>query len=105
MSYFSGVYLTLEQRSDFSLISCYGVLQPSCDCTEDCSCTCSKCSTFKANREESHTPDRQMDGKSHLEDLPWEKLAINSLCYWYQRSLRYADTIVILAEPVFRLLI
>uniref|UniRef100_A0A669EM12 ATP-binding cassette, sub-family A (ABC1), member 4a n=1 Tax=Oreochromis niloticus TaxID=8128 RepID=A0A669EM12_ORENI len=45
----AGFYLTLVRRMN-------------CDCTEDCSCTCSKCSTFKANREESHTPDRQMDG-------------------------------------------
>uniref|UniRef100_A0A087XU94 P-type phospholipid transporter n=1 Tax=Poecilia formosa TaxID=48698 RepID=A0A087XU94_POEFO len=28
----------------------------------DCLCKCSKCSKFKVNQEESHTPDRQLDG-------------------------------------------
>ncbi|XP_005744934.1 retinal-specific phospholipid-transporting ATPase ABCA4a isoform X1 [Pundamilia nyererei] len=52
----AGFYLTLVRRMK------HDTLKPSCDCTEDCSCVCSKCSTFKANQEESHTPDRQMDG-------------------------------------------
>uniref|UniRef100_A0A3P9NX15 ATP-binding cassette, sub-family A (ABC1), member 4a n=1 Tax=Poecilia reticulata TaxID=8081 RepID=A0A3P9NX15_POERE len=45
----AGFYLTLVRRMN-------------CDCTQDCSCKCSKCSKFKANQEESHTPDRQLDG-------------------------------------------
>uniref|UniRef100_A0A665X1X1 P-type phospholipid transporter n=1 Tax=Echeneis naucrates TaxID=173247 RepID=A0A665X1X1_ECHNA len=34
----------------------------SCDCTEECSCNCSKCAKFKVNMEESQAADRQMDG-------------------------------------------
>uniref|UniRef100_A0A3P9LUM4 P-type phospholipid transporter n=1 Tax=Oryzias latipes TaxID=8090 RepID=A0A3P9LUM4_ORYLA len=44
----AGFYLTLVRRMK-------------CDCTQDCSCKCSKCSKFKANHEETKTSDRQMD--------------------------------------------
>uniref|UniRef100_A0A3Q1EAA0 ATP-binding cassette, sub-family A (ABC1), member 4a n=1 Tax=Acanthochromis polyacanthus TaxID=80966 RepID=A0A3Q1EAA0_9TELE len=53
----AGFYLTLVRRMK------HDALKTSCDCTEDCSCTCSKCSKFKAEQEESQAPDRQMDGK------------------------------------------
>lgn len=43
--------------------SLHCVLQASCDCTEDCSCKCSKCSKFKVNQQESQDTDRKMDGK------------------------------------------
>ncbi|XP_051796407.1 retinal-specific phospholipid-transporting ATPase ABCA4a [Acanthochromis polyacanthus] len=52
----AGFYLTLVRRMK------HDALKTSCDCTEDCSCTCSKCSKFKAEQEESQAPDRQMDG-------------------------------------------
>ncbi|XP_028288502.1 retinal-specific phospholipid-transporting ATPase ABCA4a [Parambassis ranga] len=52
----AGFYLTLVRR-----MKC-DTPKASCDCTEDCSCNCSKCSKFKANQEENQTPDRQMDG-------------------------------------------
>ncbi|XP_075869832.1 retinal-specific phospholipid-transporting ATPase ABCA4a [Nelusetta ayraudi] len=52
----AGFYLTLVRRmkQDNAKVSC--------DCTEDCSCVCSKCSKFKGNQEESQTAGRQMDG-------------------------------------------
>ncbi|XP_075994204.1 retinal-specific phospholipid-transporting ATPase ABCA4a [Genypterus blacodes] len=52
----AGFYLTLvrRMRSDTP--------KTSCDCTEDCSCKCSKCSQGKEGQEESQVPDRQMDG-------------------------------------------
>ncbi|KAM4718470.1 retinal-specific phospholipid-transporting ATPase ABCA4a isoform 3-T3 [Anableps anableps] len=52
----AGFYLTLVRRMK------HETPNASCDCTQDCSCKCSKCSKFKANQEESHTPDRQLDG-------------------------------------------
>ncbi|KAK2858624.1 hypothetical protein Q5P01_003244 [Channa striata] len=52
----AGFYLTLVRRMK------HDPAKASCDCTKDCSCNCSKCSKFKANQEESKTPDRQMDG-------------------------------------------
>ncbi|XP_008296944.1 retinal-specific ATP-binding cassette transporter-like [Stegastes partitus] len=52
----AGFYLTLVRRMK------HDALKTSCDCTEDCSCKCSKCSKFKADQEESQAPDRQMDG-------------------------------------------
>ncbi|XP_044195655.1 retinal-specific phospholipid-transporting ATPase ABCA4a [Thunnus albacares] len=51
----AGFYLTLVRRMKHDT-------KASCDCTEDCSCKCSKCSKFKASQEESQAPDRQMDG-------------------------------------------
>uniref|UniRef100_A0A8C4IEI0 ATP-binding cassette, sub-family A (ABC1), member 4a n=1 Tax=Dicentrarchus labrax TaxID=13489 RepID=A0A8C4IEI0_DICLA len=52
--------------SPIFLKNCFGagfyLTLANCDCTDDCSCTCSKCSKFKVNQEESQTPDRQMDG-------------------------------------------
>uniref|UniRef100_A0A8C4IBY4 P-type phospholipid transporter n=1 Tax=Dicentrarchus labrax TaxID=13489 RepID=A0A8C4IBY4_DICLA len=53
----AGFYLTLVRRMK------HDTPKANCDCTDDCSCTCSKCSKFKVNQEESQTPDRQMDGK------------------------------------------
>ncbi|XP_029935000.1 retinal-specific phospholipid-transporting ATPase ABCA4a isoform X2 [Myripristis murdjan] len=52
----AGFYLTLVRRMN------YDAPKVKCDCTEDCSCKCSKCSKFKENQEENQTPDRQMDG-------------------------------------------
>ncbi|XP_027860620.1 retinal-specific phospholipid-transporting ATPase ABCA4a isoform X2 [Xiphophorus couchianus] len=52
----AGFYLTLVRRMK------HEPPNASCDCTQDCSCKCSKCSKFKANQEESQTPDRQLDG-------------------------------------------
>uniref|UniRef100_A0A8C4NXX6 P-type phospholipid transporter n=1 Tax=Dicentrarchus labrax TaxID=13489 RepID=A0A8C4NXX6_DICLA len=52
----AGFYLTLVRRMK------HDTPKANCDCTDDCSCTCSKCSKFKVNQEESQTPDRQMDG-------------------------------------------
>ncbi|XP_044032286.1 retinal-specific phospholipid-transporting ATPase ABCA4a isoform X2 [Siniperca chuatsi] len=52
----AGFYLTLVRRMK------HDTPKASCDCTEDCSCQCSKCSKFKVNQEESQTPDRRMDG-------------------------------------------
>ncbi|KAG7216739.1 hypothetical protein INR49_021122 [Caranx melampygus] len=52
----AGFYLTLVRRMK------HDTPKTSCDCTEDCSCTCSKCSKFKANTEESQAAGRQMDG-------------------------------------------
>ncbi|KAM6900621.1 retinal-specific phospholipid-transporting ATPase ABCA4a [Xenentodon cancila] len=52
----AGFYLTLVRRMK------HDTLKTSCDCAEDCSCKCSKCSTFKANQEESQVADRQMEG-------------------------------------------
>ncbi|KAM9839656.1 retinal-specific phospholipid-transporting ATPase ABCA4a [Aulostomus maculatus] len=52
----AGFYLTLVRRMKHS------APKAGCDCTETCSCTCSKCSNFKANQEESQAADRQMDG-------------------------------------------
>ncbi|CAN9506482.1 unnamed protein product [Ophioblennius macclurei] len=52
----AGFYLTVVRRMKPD------TPKASCDCTEDCSCNCSKCSKFKANQEESQAPDRQMDG-------------------------------------------
>ncbi|KAM8731035.1 retinal-specific phospholipid-transporting ATPase ABCA4a isoform 2-T2 [Acanthopagrus schlegelii] len=52
----AGFYLTLVRRMK------HDKPKASCDCTEDCSCTCSKCSKFKVDQGESQTPDRQMDG-------------------------------------------
>ncbi|XP_058488295.1 retinal-specific phospholipid-transporting ATPase ABCA4a isoform X2 [Solea solea] len=49
----AGFYLTLVRRMK------YNTPNTNCDCTEDCSCKCSKCSKFKVNMEESQT---QMDG-------------------------------------------
>ncbi|XP_041823569.1 retinal-specific phospholipid-transporting ATPase ABCA4-like [Melanotaenia boesemani] len=52
----AGFYLTLvrQMKPDTP--------KTGCDCTQDCSCICSKCSKFKADQEESQPPDRQMDG-------------------------------------------
>ncbi|XP_078147403.1 retinal-specific phospholipid-transporting ATPase ABCA4a isoform X1 [Centroberyx gerrardi] len=50
----AGFYLTLVRRMKDDGVKC--------DCTEDCSCKCSKCSKFKEGQEESQSPDRQMDG-------------------------------------------
>ncbi|XP_047205481.1 retinal-specific phospholipid-transporting ATPase ABCA4a isoform X2 [Girardinichthys multiradiatus] len=52
----AGFYLTLVRRRK------HEIPNASCDCTQDCSCKCSKCSKFKALQEESHTSDRQLDG-------------------------------------------
>ncbi|XP_071341979.1 retinal-specific phospholipid-transporting ATPase ABCA4-like isoform X2 [Trachinotus anak] len=52
----AGFYLTLVRRMK------HDTPRTSCDCTEDCSCKCSKCSKFKVNMEESQAADRQMDG-------------------------------------------
>ncbi|RVE58979.1 hypothetical protein OJAV_G00199670 [Oryzias javanicus] len=52
----AGFYLTLVRRMK------HDPPKPSCDCTQECSCKCSKCSKFKANQEETKTSDRQMDG-------------------------------------------
>ncbi|XP_069369174.1 retinal-specific phospholipid-transporting ATPase ABCA4-like isoform X2 [Paralichthys olivaceus] len=52
----AGFYLTLVRRIK------HDALKVSCDCTEDCSCKCSKCSEFKMNTEETQAADRQMDG-------------------------------------------
>ncbi|XP_069554079.1 retinal-specific phospholipid-transporting ATPase ABCA4a isoform X2 [Brachyistius frenatus] len=52
----AGFYLTLVRRIK------HDMPKASCDCTEDCSCKCSKCSKFKENQEESQAPDRQMEG-------------------------------------------
>ncbi|XP_036935186.1 retinal-specific phospholipid-transporting ATPase ABCA4a isoform X1 [Acanthopagrus latus] len=52
----AGFYLTLVRRMK------HDKPKAGCDCTEDCSCTCSKCSKFKGDQGESQTPDRQMDG-------------------------------------------
>ncbi|GLD55049.1 retinal-specific ATP-binding cassette transporter-like protein [Lates japonicus] len=52
----AGFYLTLVRRMK------QDTPKASCDCTEDCSCNCSKCSKFKANVEEIQAADRQMDG-------------------------------------------
>ncbi|XP_035980943.1 retinal-specific phospholipid-transporting ATPase ABCA4 isoform X2 [Fundulus heteroclitus] len=52
----AGFYLTLVRRMK------HETPNAGCDCTQDCSCTCSKCSKFKANQEESPSPDRQLDG-------------------------------------------
>ncbi|XP_068199948.1 retinal-specific phospholipid-transporting ATPase ABCA4a isoform X2 [Antennarius striatus] len=52
----AGFYLTLVRRMK------HDAPKASCDCTEDCSCKCSKCSKFKGNQEESQTTERQMDG-------------------------------------------
>ncbi|MED6237895.1 Retinal-specific ATP-binding cassette transporter [Ataeniobius toweri] len=52
----AGFYLTLVRRMK------HEIPNASCDCTQDCSCKCSKCSKFKALQEESHTSDRQLDG-------------------------------------------
>ncbi|KAM3593267.1 uncharacterized protein V6R79_008809 [Siganus canaliculatus] len=51
----AGFYLTLVRRMKHEA-------PKACDCTNDCSCQCSKCSKFKVNQEENQTPDRQMDG-------------------------------------------
>lgn len=40
-------------------------LQSSCDCTDDCSCNCSKCSKFKSSQE-AQAADRQLDGKDKV---------------------------------------
>ncbi|KAE8280049.1 Retinal-specific ATP-binding cassette transporter [Larimichthys crocea] len=52
----AGFYLTLVRRMKDD------TPKVSCDCTEDCSCECSKCSKFKVDQEESQATDRQMDG-------------------------------------------
>ncbi|XP_031735235.1 retinal-specific phospholipid-transporting ATPase ABCA4-like isoform X3 [Anarrhichthys ocellatus] len=52
----AGFYLTLVRRIKDN------TPKASCDCTDDCSCTCSKCSKFKVDQEESQPQDRQMDG-------------------------------------------
>ncbi|XP_035474924.1 retinal-specific phospholipid-transporting ATPase ABCA4 isoform X1 [Scophthalmus maximus] len=52
----AGFYLTLVRRMK------QDTPKASCDCTEDCSCKCSKCSKFKVNTEENQAADRQMDG-------------------------------------------
>ncbi|XP_039982421.1 retinal-specific phospholipid-transporting ATPase ABCA4a [Xiphias gladius] len=52
----AGFYLTLVRRMK------HDAPKASCDCTEDCSCECSKCSKFKANTEERQAADGQMDG-------------------------------------------
>ncbi|XP_030254763.1 retinal-specific phospholipid-transporting ATPase ABCA4a isoform X2 [Sparus aurata] len=57
----AGFYLTLVRRMK------HDTPKAGCDCTEDCSCTCSKCSKFKVDQGESQTPDRQMDG--NLENI------------------------------------
>ncbi|XP_035808253.2 retinal-specific phospholipid-transporting ATPase ABCA4a isoform X2 [Amphiprion ocellaris] len=54
----AGFYLTLVRRMK------HDALKTSCDCTEDCSCKCSKCSKFKVDQEERQAPDRQMDGNT-----------------------------------------
>ncbi|XP_054620921.1 retinal-specific phospholipid-transporting ATPase ABCA4a isoform X3 [Dunckerocampus dactyliophorus] len=51
----AGFYLTLVRRMK------YGGGDADV-CAENCSCKCSKCLKFKATREETLTPDRQMDG-------------------------------------------
>nr|XP_057916447.1 retinal-specific phospholipid-transporting ATPase ABCA4a [Doryrhamphus excisus] len=51
----AGFYLTLVRRMKSS--------NGDADvCAENCSCKCSKCLKFKADQEETATPDRQMDG-------------------------------------------
>ncbi|XP_068603937.1 retinal-specific phospholipid-transporting ATPase ABCA4-like [Brachionichthys hirsutus] len=52
----AGFYLTLVRRMR------HDAPKVSCDCTEDCSCKCSKCSKFQVSPEESQTTGRQMDG-------------------------------------------
>ncbi|XP_033494779.1 retinal-specific phospholipid-transporting ATPase ABCA4a isoform X1 [Epinephelus lanceolatus] len=52
----AGFYLTLVRRMK------QDTLKASCDCTQDCSCKCTKCLKFKVNQEENPSPDRQMDG-------------------------------------------
>ncbi|XP_015230454.1 PREDICTED: retinal-specific ATP-binding cassette transporter-like [Cyprinodon variegatus] len=52
----AGFYLTLVRKMK------HETPNAGCDCTQDCSCKCSKCSKFKANQEENRTPDRQLDG-------------------------------------------
>ncbi|XP_072234331.1 retinal-specific phospholipid-transporting ATPase ABCA4a [Leuresthes tenuis] len=53
----AGFYLTLVRRMKHDNIK-----QASCDCTQDCSCKCSKCLKFKASQEESQSPGRKLDG-------------------------------------------
>ncbi|XP_037829220.1 retinal-specific phospholipid-transporting ATPase ABCA4a isoform X3 [Kryptolebias marmoratus] len=52
----AGFYLTLVRRMH------HNDLKGSCDCTQNCSCKCSKCSRIKADREENPSADRQLDG-------------------------------------------
>ncbi|XP_068437505.1 retinal-specific phospholipid-transporting ATPase ABCA4a isoform X1 [Clinocottus analis] len=52
----AGFYLTLVRRMKDN------TPKASCDRTDDCSCTCSKCSKFKVGQEESQPQDREMDG-------------------------------------------
>ncbi|KAM4533545.1 retinal-specific phospholipid-transporting ATPase ABCA4-like [Odontesthes bonariensis] len=53
----AGFYLTLVRRMKHDNIK-----QASCDCTQDCSCKCSKCLKFKASQEESQSSGRKLDG-------------------------------------------
>ncbi|XP_056155293.1 retinal-specific phospholipid-transporting ATPase ABCA4-like [Lampris incognitus] len=54
----AGFYLTLVRRVK------YEAPKAKCDCKEECSCKCFKCSKFKEDKEEApvQAPDRQMDG-------------------------------------------
>nr|XP_054607334.1 retinal-specific phospholipid-transporting ATPase ABCA4 [Nothobranchius furzeri] len=52
----AGIYLTLVRRMK------HDTLKASCDCTQDCSCKCSKCSKVKTTKEENPASDRQLDG-------------------------------------------
>ncbi|XP_033842111.2 retinal-specific phospholipid-transporting ATPase ABCA4a [Periophthalmus magnuspinnatus] len=51
----SGFYLTLVRKMKRQ------TLKTSCDCSDDCSCKCSKCSKFKETQDET-APEQQMDG-------------------------------------------
>ncbi|KAK7881153.1 hypothetical protein WMY93_029562 [Mugilogobius chulae] len=55
----AGFYLTLVRKMK------HDVPKTSCECTEDCTCKCSKCSKFKVTQEESAAPERQMDARAY----------------------------------------
>uniref|UniRef100_A0A3Q2ZB20 ATP-binding cassette, sub-family A (ABC1), member 4a n=1 Tax=Kryptolebias marmoratus TaxID=37003 RepID=A0A3Q2ZB20_KRYMA len=61
--------------SPIFLKNCFGagfyltLLQGSCDCTQNCSCKCSKCSRIKADREENPSADRQLDNVDSITAL------------------------------------
>nr|XP_046148467.1 LOW QUALITY PROTEIN: retinal-specific phospholipid-transporting ATPase ABCA4a [Oncorhynchus gorbuscha] len=54
----AGFYLTLVRRMKYEGPR----TKMKCDCTDECSCKCSTCTTYKEESPQAKTPGRQMDG-------------------------------------------